>query len=90
MEDDMANITYDRDWTGSGTAKAGFVERAIRRLRVLVRARSIARVARSRRGLVRDEQASDRLLADVGIDAREYRRYDWLGQLSSALGGPMR
>ena len=85
----MANITFDRYWTGSET-EAGFSERVVRRLRAFARTRRINRRAHARRGLVRDEQASDRLLVDVGIDAREHRRYDWFAEMFRVAGGPMR
>ena len=86
----MANITIDRDLTDADHQLIGAsVDRLVHRLRAYARLYRIGRLARARARLVRNETSDGRMLADVGIDARKHRRYDWVGAMSRAAGGSL-
>lgn len=81
----MANITIDTVWTGSNANPAW--EQLTRRLRILVRARRIGRHRAARLRLIRTEIRDPRWFADIGLDVKKHRRYDWMGEMSRAMGG---
>lgn len=82
----MANITIDSTWTGSNEGSTTW-EQLTHRLRLLVRAHRIGRHRAMRLRLIRAEMRDPRWLADIGLDARRHRRYDWLGEMSRGMGG---
>lgn len=82
----MANITIDTVWSGSNKGSTAW-EQLTHRLRVLVRARSIGRHRAARLRLIRTEMRDPRWFADVGLDSKRHRRYDWIGEMARGMGG---
>ena len=82
----MASLILAPAWTVR-TARSPLAGGIVRRLHVLVRAHRIAASRRARIRLVHAESHDPRLLADIGIDPRRHRRYDWIGEMARAMGG---
>jgi hypothetical protein len=80
----MANIAVDQLQLDHGTT--GF-NRVLRRLRVLVRAYRMARARRVDLRLIQAEIHDPRWFADLGLDPRKYPTYDWIAEMTRAMGG---
>jgi hypothetical protein len=85
----MANITFDRDWSDDAGRPAvqDKVDRVIRRLRALLRLQRISRLDRARAAMAGSETHGARMLADIGIGPRKYRRTDWIGEMTRGMSG---
>jgi hypothetical protein len=91
MEAAMTSITIDRDRIDAGgLGTLPTFDRIVRRLRVHVRRHRMDRIARAKIEMIRFETADPRILIDIGIDPKTYRRYDWLKEMARAMGnGPL-
>ena len=69
------------------TRRVAVWDRLLVRLRVLARAHRMSRARRAVLRLIRLEMRDPRWFADLGVDPRKYRTYDWIGELARAMGG---